>query len=342
MCDRLKINVIKFLAINVVSLFERIFKTQIEQLPQHLWHDIENFIKNEASNKYWWQDFVELDNLPSSIENFWGYSDLPTEEEWEEIFSGLNDLYHSNEDVEANKALLQRAKEIKNWCRKLIKKLRNRKSTNKSDGKQVIFNYESKTPAKRSVDDIFISDDDLDDSDDILSNSSSNEEEKEEEKLEDKYEYYLQFYDHIQQFISEVIGDEVFQDYITGRKNSSENPFVFEVFQSSNTRKNLKKKKVQKKTKQKDSRKISEPSTVEAEKNKIDQPITVITKEQKLEMKEKIKQLLPKEPPKPTVSLEESGYCYVEINGEYKYVKQDIESKSKYKASRMKDKKMKA
>ena len=81
MCDRLKINVIKFLAINVVSLFERIFKAPVDQLPQYLWHDIENFIKNEASDKYCWQDFVELDNLSSSIENFGGYSDLPTVEE---------------------------------------------------------------------------------------------------------------------------------------------------------------------------------------------------------------------------------------------------------------------
>lgn len=52
MCDRLKINVIKFLAINVVSLFERVFKAQVEQMPQYLWHDIENFIKSDSTNKY--------------------------------------------------------------------------------------------------------------------------------------------------------------------------------------------------------------------------------------------------------------------------------------------------
>lgn len=66
--DRLKINVIKFLAINVVSLFERTFKSQIDQMPQHLWHDIENFIKSESVNKYCWQDSSELDSLPASIE----------------------------------------------------------------------------------------------------------------------------------------------------------------------------------------------------------------------------------------------------------------------------------
>ena len=337
MCDRLKINVIKFLAINIVSLFERIFKPQVEQLPQHLWHDIENFIKNEASNKYCWQDFVELDNLPNSVENFGGYSDLPTEEEWEEIFSWLNELYHSNEDVEANKALLQRTKEIKNWCRKLIKKIRNRKSTNTSEGKQITIKSESKIQQKKSEDDIFISDDDLDnDSDDILSNSSSDEE-NEEEKLEDKYEYYLKFYDHIQQFISEVIGDDIFQDYITGRKNSSENPFVFEVYQSSNARKILKKKKA-KKPSVKETRKVSDATTKVSEKAK-EIPIQETTKEQKLEMKAKIKELLPKDPPKPTISLEDPEYIYVEINGEYKYVKQEAEFKSKYKNSKAKDKK---
>mmetsp|Transcript_2194 Transcript_2194/g.2071 ORF Transcript_2194/g.2071 Transcript_2194/m.2071 type:complete len:82 (-) Transcript_2194:1258-1503(-) len=81
MCDRLKINVIKFLALNIVSLFERAVKPQVSQLPQYLWHDLENFIKSESGDKYSWQNFKEIDALPKSIEAFGGYSDLPSKEE---------------------------------------------------------------------------------------------------------------------------------------------------------------------------------------------------------------------------------------------------------------------
>jgi len=47
MCDRLKINVIKFFSINAVSLFERVFKSQVDNMPQYLLHEIENFMKSE-------------------------------------------------------------------------------------------------------------------------------------------------------------------------------------------------------------------------------------------------------------------------------------------------------
>jgi hypothetical protein len=48
-----------------------------------------------------------------------------------------------------------------------------------------------------------------------------------------------------------------------------------------------------------------------------------MTKEQKKEMKAKIKKLLPKEPPKPTVSLEDLDYQIIEVGGVYKKVRFD-------------------
>ena len=81
MCDRLKVNIIKFLSINIVSLFERTYKAQVDQMPQYLLHDLENFIKNKDKNKYFWQDLVGLDYLPSEIDNFGSQTEMPTKDE---------------------------------------------------------------------------------------------------------------------------------------------------------------------------------------------------------------------------------------------------------------------
>lgn len=60
----------KFLSINITALFERVFKPQVDQLPQYLWHDLENFIKNKSSDKYFWQDCEVLDNLGKKCNKF--------------------------------------------------------------------------------------------------------------------------------------------------------------------------------------------------------------------------------------------------------------------------------
>lgn len=177
-------------------------------------------------------------------------------------------------------------------------------------------------------DDIFISDEDLDEpSNNVL--HSSDDDEHEEEKLEDKYEFYLSFYDNILKFITDYIGDEIYKDFVAGRKKSSDNPFVFEVFQPNHSRKQTKKKTKKKKTTEMDGerkRTISNASLGEKS-----QPIVVVDskleKEQKKEMKEKIKELLPLDPPKPTVSLDDPEYHIVEVNGVYKKVRLDKEIK---------------
>lgn len=273
----------------------------------------------------------ELDSLPSSVDNFSGYSELPTKDECDEIYASLFELYQSNEDVEANKALLQRVKEVKHWYRKLLKKIRNRKNTSISDSKKSIG---LESPDHEPVqddddDDIFISDEDLDEP---CHNAavSSDDEEHEEEKLEDKYEFYLSFYENILKFIAEYIGDETYKDFVTGRKKSSDNPFVFEVFQSNNNRKQTKKKgkKKRKTTEVEAERKRTISNASLGEKP---QPVVVVNPklemEQKKEMKAKIKELLPLDPPKPTVSLDDPEYHIVEVNGVYKKVRLDKEIK---------------
>jgi len=168
-------------------------------------------------------------------------------------------------------------------------------------------------------DDIFISDEDFDNlSDEVCDIEDDNP----EETFEEKYEYYSQFYQSILEFINNFIGEDIYKDFINKRKQSSENPFIFEVHQSQKTRKENKKKanKNKKKKKQSDAgaRKLTDLSTGENKPVKID---AKTAKEQKKEMKAKIKELLPKEAPKPTVFLDdEPEYHIVEVNGEYKKV----------------------
>ena len=316
MCDRLKINVIKFFSINAVSLFERVFKSQVDNMPQYLLHEIENFMKSEWKDKYSWEDWSQLDNLPAKVDHFGGFSELPSKEEWEEIYSSLIEIYNKNENVEGNPELLQRCKEVKHWWRKLLKKLRNRKTTDDSGRRESMEEAKQKD---EDSDDIFISDEDFDNlSDEVCDIEDDNP----EETFEEKYEYYSQFYQSILEFINNFIGEDIYKDFINKRKQSSENPFIFEVHQSQKTRKENKKKanKNKKKKKQSDAgaRKLTDLSTGENKPVKID---AKTAKEQKKEMKAKIKELLPKEAPKPTVFLDdEPEYHIVEVNGEYKKV----------------------
>ena len=301
MSDRLKINVIKFISINVVCLFERVFKSQVDQLPQYLWHDIENFIKSENKTKYFWQNFDELNELPSEIENFSGYSALPTKEEWDEIYAGLFELYHSNENVEENNALLQRVKEIKSWWRKLLKKIRHRKNTSTSGRKPSEEEKQLKEDLKE--DDIFISDEDIDGMEENLKSSSD---EETEDSIGYKYEFYWEFYDAILLFITDYIGSDIFKNFVSKRKQSSENPFVFEVFQNQNKRKESKRNKnrqermKQRKKKNSEAERKLTDTLLESER-KLPKKKTKMTKEQKKEMKKKILDLMPKAPPKPIV-----------------------------------------
>ena len=210
MCDRLKINVIKFLAINIVSLFERVFKSQVDQMPQYLWHDLENFIKNRSSNKYFWQDFSNLDALPSNMYNFGSQTELPTKEEWNEIYEDLLRLYQEGETTGANEQLLQRAKDIKHWYRKLIKKIRNRKSTNEDNRKHSTNSF-----PEDDDDDIFISDEDIDDieeweKEEQEDNLEMRRDSSEEDDSNDMLTFYNQCFESINKFISEFIGDDVF------------------------------------------------------------------------------------------------------------------------------------
>eukprot|EP00345_Euplotes_harpa_P010209 CAMPEP_0168340214 /NCGR_PEP_ID=MMETSP0213-20121227/13930_1 /TAXON_ID=151035 /ORGANISM="Euplotes harpa, Strain FSP1.4" /LENGTH=494 /DNA_ID=CAMNT_0008346407 /DNA_START=2203 /DNA_END=3688 /DNA_ORIENTATION=- len=314
-------------------------------MPQHLWHDIENFIKSESVNKYCWQDSSELDSLPASIEEssigqigflpafeigsqIAGASTvkLPSQEECEEIYEGLLEIYHSNEDVDQNKALLQRAKEIKNWCRKLLKKLRTKKTSSLSDVNKNTSKV--KEPKIRDDDDIFISDEELDGVSDYELDDSSSDEEDREAKFEEKVRFYSEFYDRILNFISDFIGDDIFQDYIRGHKKASKNPFVFEVFQANNAKKITKNKKQNQKKKEATNEKKSRLRT-ESTTSSIPE-----TPESKLPIDSPaptpVQAPLPKLPkpackaprPAPTVPIEEPEYHYVEIKGEYKYVRQ--------------------
>jgi len=346
MCDRLKINIIKFFAMNVVCLFERVFKSQADQMPQYLWHDIENFIKSEAKDKYTWQNFDELDKLPIKIDCFSGYSELPSKDEWDEIYAGLLELYQSNEDVEENRALLQRAKEVKNWYRRLLKKIRNKKSTSISDNKKS-FDLEAPEDSDNdSDDDIFISDEDIDQpSHDLI---TSDDEKDNQDELEYQNKFYQEFYQCILNFISEYIGDDIFKDFVEGRKKSSDSPFVFETFQANNTRK-YQKHKANKKNK-----KVKKISNADRKRTESNASITewLITSEKvvpeidektakqlKKEMKAKIKELMPLPAPKPTVSLDDLDYQIVEVNGEYKKVKSELVEKQSFKLQDMLDKK---
>ena len=52
--ERLKINTLKFISLNLLSLLENI--DEFFELPQYLMQDVENFIKSGEVNKYALQD----------------------------------------------------------------------------------------------------------------------------------------------------------------------------------------------------------------------------------------------------------------------------------------------
>jgi hypothetical protein len=63
MSDKLKINILKYLALNITSLLEPQFA--LRKIPQYLIHDLEKFLKIRSVDKYSWQDMEELDSLPT-------------------------------------------------------------------------------------------------------------------------------------------------------------------------------------------------------------------------------------------------------------------------------------
>ena len=352
MCDRLKINVIKFLAINIVSLFERVFKSQVDQMPQYLWHDLENFIKNRSSNKYFWQDFSNLDILPCNICNFGFQTELPTKDECNEIYEDLLRLYQEGDSNEPSGQLMQRAKDIKHWYRKLLKKIRNRKSTNEDNRK-----YSTNSFPENDDDDIFISDEDIDgieesSKEDVQEHLKIRRDSSEEDESSDMFAFYNQCFESINKFISEFIGDEVFKDFQDNRKKSFNAPFIYEATKNFSKFENNKIKKNKNKSKKQNKHKIDvRDRTISnaSDKNEksfknIDKTDGIKKAEKKLtkkEMKKKIKALLPPAPPKPTVSLDDPEYHIVEVNGEFKYMKNDDHKyeKKKQKESQPIDKK---
>jgi DNA repair exonuclease SbcCD nuclease subunit len=130
-------------------------------------------------------------------------------------------------------------------------------------------------------------------------------------------------YQGILLFITEYIGDDVYKDYTTGRKSSSENPFVYEVFQSQTTRKLNKKKCNKKQSKKNRMQKLSDAQAdVVTEKSISELKEDAKTlKQKKIEMDAIIKELLPKDPQKRTISLDdEPEFHIIEVNGEYRKV----------------------
>jgi hypothetical protein len=115
----------------------------------------------------------------------------------------------------------------------------------------------------------------------------------------------------------------VYKEYTTGRKSSSENPFVYEVFQSQATRKLNKKKCNKKQSKKNRMQKLSDAQAdaiTEKSVSELKEDAKTL-KQKKMEMNAMIKELLPKDPPKRTISLDdEPEYHIIEVNGEYRKV----------------------
>jgi hypothetical protein len=115
----------------------------------------------------------------------------------------------------------------------------------------------------------------------------------------------------------------VYKEYITGRKSSCENPFVYEVFQNQTTRKLNKKKCNKKQSKKNRIQKLSDAQAdVVTEKSISELKEDAKTlKQKKMEMTAIIKELLPKDPIKKTISIDdEPEYHIIEVNGEYRKV----------------------
>ena len=212
--------------------------------------------------------------------------------------------------------------------------------------------------------DIFISDEDIDDYDSQdeeaqpsyttnetvdrrMSVADSDDTEIVDEQA-DMLAFYTECFENINKFISEFIGDENFKTYTSIRKKSSNTPFIYESQEADSCKTaalvgKTQSKKGKRKNKNKNGRdrvtsgamatteKLGDPPE-EKPKNKA--AMIMQEKLKKKEMKDQIKALLPLEPPKPTVSLDDPEFHIVEVNGEFKYMKNDEHESFKKKVYR--------
>lgn len=259
-------------------------------------------------------------------------------EECLEIYEDLLKFYQSEESAEPTEELMLRTREIKSWYRKLIKKLRNRKNT---QGEEMDILHSDDDDVK-SLD---LDDSDADDNSDSSPVNKVHRRSSEHEDRENHFDQMIEFYNeclqNINKFIHDFIGIDKFKSYSENRKKSFSAPFIYETTnEPSSTEKSDSSKQIVKKQNKKSKKKKSNANKDRTESNasvgnqashklsdadmaknkELEQKDKKLTKK---EMKEKIKALLPLEPPKPTVSLDDPDYHIVEVNGEFRKIKNE-------------------